>query len=203
MSTQFGRYYSKLKRLERVRQRAEEAYKAKRLKRSDVEVIYESLLLRAIVGFEALLEEIFFQIMQGKLVYKSCRRVKSRISASTAQSLYDVAYRGKQYLDWLPFRKAKENANVFLLGGRPFTLLDDADCSKLQAIVTIRHAIAHRSEHGIGEFRKLLKGQQLTTRDSSPAGYLRHVFRLNPRSCRLEEMLTTLRSLAHKLSPEY
>ena len=55
MSTQFGRYYSKLKRLERVRQRAEEAYKAKRLKRSDVEVIYESLLLRAIVGFEALL----------------------------------------------------------------------------------------------------------------------------------------------------
>lgn len=197
----FTVFESRIARLERIRQRVEKLVLDGRMERHDVEVMYESLFLRSITYFESLLENLFCRILLGKVSYPRARASK-RVEFPSASSLYNVVWGSEKYLEWLPYEKTRKRAEKFLSGGRPFSELAGGELSKLKGHYVTRNAIAHSSDHARNEFKKVVIGNQhLPPRERSPAGYLRSVFRLAPRTTRFEQAMDDLRGLAQHLSP--
>ncbi|HEV3111659.1 MAG TPA: hypothetical protein VGY99_14310 [Candidatus Binataceae bacterium] len=90
----------------------------------------------------------------------------------------DILLQGGKYLTWLPFHNTEERAKLYLTDGKLFTELTDGDKSVIKTITTIRHAIAHRSQHAMSEFQRTVIGSQsLLPGEKKPAGFLRSQLR--------------------------
>lgn len=199
--TPFSQFSGRIRRLERTRSRIEKAASHEFVKRADVELLYESLLLRGITHFEAFLEDLFCAILLGKAGYPQSR-AKVLVPFANARNLYRIVWRNEKYLDWLPYDKTCERAKTYLLGGRPFTLLTDGERSRLKNLHLIRNAIAHRSQHARHEFvRVVIANQQLPPRERTPGSYLRSVHRFDPRATRFEQAMVDLKEICHRLMP--
>jgi hypothetical protein len=151
----------------------EDLYLKGTITKRDVDSVYEALFLRAVTGFEGFLEELFLDILDRRVKYKSVRKVSLKMSAKSREHLIDIVFQGNPYLNWLPFRQTEDRAKRYLLDGKPFTDLDNGDKSKIKTIVTIRNAIAHHSRHSKEEFHDVIDSLHLLKGERTPAGFLR------------------------------
>lgn len=148
--------------------------------RRDVETVYESLFLRAVVGFEQFCEALFFDIVNRRVRYAQCD-VEPWIKQCPPEALRGIVFQGDNYLDWIPYPRSLDRSNLFMVDGKPFSNLDPGERSKVQTIVTIRNAISHSSEHSQRTFiRSVIGNQPLLPRERTPAGFLRSPLTTRP-----------------------
>ena len=155
--------------------------------------MYEGLFLRAVIGFEDLVETVFFQVLEGRS-HKSTWG--SKIGGSVA-SLRKCVFEGDKYLDWFPIYKTIDRSKIYLRGAKPFSYIDSVDKDKLVKVYAIRNAIAHPSASALGNFRKQVVGNTaIPPREKRPATFLRGVSRPNTR--RFEIFVQELGRIANK-----
>lgn len=196
---QLQAFHRSLQNINRTRTRMEEIYTRGDLLKTDIETVYEALFLRAITGFEVYLEQLFIAILLGRTTH-AANRAKALLITSSKVDLMNILTRGNDYLDWLPYRKTEDRAQIYLKGGKPFSDLDNGDKSILADMTRIRNAIAHKSEHANKQFReKVVSSLPLLKNEKRPAGFLRSQFRANPRQLRFEIYVGELGQIAAKL----
>src|SRR4051812_43370400 len=117
-------YRKQLQKLDVTRKRMEELHVKRHIVIRDIHVVYESLFLRAVTGFEQFCDTLFHDILHRKTRYR-VSRVSCKISAISQKAMQEVVLRNGRYLDWLPYIKAEETAKIYLKEGKPFTLVDD------------------------------------------------------------------------------
>src|SRR5258706_8825387 len=146
-------FHARLQGVEYTRKRMEKLFKKAHVRRRDVETVYEAAFLRSITAFEQFCESLFFAIIERKFTHKS-RSVVPLLQCDSRIVLKRILHRHEDYLNWIPYPSTVRRAELYLDGGLPFSSLDSGDLSTLQAITTIRNAIAHRSKHAIKKFQK-------------------------------------------------
>lgn len=130
-------------------------------------------LLRFATYVERHIEDLFVGALRGKYHFSPAARVEPALNINTNQLARRVVLSGRDYVDWLPYGRTKERAEVFFVGGRPFTALSNTDEQALQQLLWIRNALAHESEFAVRNFRKkVVAGQVLPPRQTTPVGYL-------------------------------
>jgi hypothetical protein len=116
-SAELARFHRGLRRIDATRSRMEDLFQAKRIRKTDVESVYESLFLRGITGFETFLEQLFISILLGKMTY-SGGRVVNLMTVTSKGALMTILLQGGNYMDWLPYRKTEDRAKLYLKDGR-------------------------------------------------------------------------------------
>ncbi|MCY2952222.1 MAG: hypothetical protein NTU53_09635 [Planctomycetota bacterium] len=160
-------------------------------------MVYEALFLRGVVGFEGFCDALFSAILEKKIRYKRFR-VALRVTAKP-DVFREVLLQGDRYLTWLPYRETEKRANLYLEDGRPFTVLDDGEKSKLSTITTIRNAIAHVSDYALNQFTRLIENKNLPPRWRTPAAYLRAQLRNQPAQNYFQVYMAELGAMAAKI----
>jgi hypothetical protein len=192
-------FVKSLKALDYTRGRMEQLYAAKVISQRDLHSVYEALFLRGVTSFEVFLEELFVSILEGRTTYRR-DRVSVLIAASSSAALREILLQGGKYMDWLPYDRTEKRAKLYLKEGKPFSELSDGDRSMVKTVTTIRHAIAHRSRHATGEFKRTVIGSQVLLRgERSPAGFLRSQVRAGPARNRFEVYVSELARIANTL----
>ena len=97
----------------------ESLYSEGRITRRDLESVYEALFLRAVTSFEGFIEELFIDILRGRVRY-SRKRVRVRMTAKSQGALMEILLQEDKYMQWLPFNHTESRARLYLNGGRPF-----------------------------------------------------------------------------------
>jgi len=188
-------------RLERTRSRVSLLVPHNELRTSDVETVYEALFLRGVTAFEQFLRELFLGILRQSVTYPTRRNVQLNVSFTSNAALRSVLFQSRNYLDWLPYDKTVTRANIYLRGGRPFTLLSSTQQTELEHVSVIRNAIAHASSHAKKRFKdSVLSGRPLQQREKTPAGFLRGIGRADPVLDRLQIYLRSLLVIARLLT---
>jgi hypothetical protein len=197
-SNELTKFRLSLQRIDSTRARMEKLYGKGQINENDMDSVYEALFLRAVTGFEVFLEELFLSILEGRAQYKAGRRVNLRMTVTSRDALMEILLQGDKYMTWLPFGRTEDRAKIYLTGGRPFSELDDGNRSTMQTIVTIRHAIAHRSTHAMNDFKvKVIGSRSLLPRERRPAGFLRS--QVQPGTKRFEVYVGQLGNIASTL----
>lgn len=192
------KFHKGLQRIDKTRARMERLYRQHKITEADMDSVYEALFLRAVTAFEIFLEELFLAILRGRRRYPRNRKINLKMTVDSHDALMDILLQGEKYMTWLPFRNTEDRAKLYLYEGKPFSELDDGERSMIQTIVTIRHAIAHRSTHAMTEFKaKVIGSQSLLPREKKPAGFLRSQSRAG--SKRFEVYVLQLGSIAADL----
>ena len=110
------RYLKRLAQLERTRARVERLYASHRIGLREIEHIYGSLLMAAITGFEALLEELFLGLLVGRLAGRL--RAHPRVQVKSDLVARELVLEGRSYVDWLPYdRWVNPRAERYFRGG--------------------------------------------------------------------------------------
>lgn len=189
-------FHRQLRNLDYTRKRMETLFKESEIVLRDLHSVYEGLFLRAVTGFEVFLEELFLGILERRIRYRG-RGVSLRMRATSTQALRQILLQGDKYLDWLPYSKTLDRAELYLNDGKPFTDLDDGDRSVIQQVTAIRHAIAHKGGHAMAVFQRTVIGNLPLLRDDrKPAGFLRYPFRQSPAQSRFEYYVAELGRIA-------
>ena len=171
MTAPDSRLAGHLRTLEQTRKKIEGLFRKGLLVRRDVERVYEGLYLDAVTSFEAAIEDLFIRIITNRA---SPTGVTARVSFRSSQIARDIMLGGeRKYLDWFPYNKTEQRAKAFLRGGQPFTRLSSTQRNKLDDIIVIRNAIAHKSSHSKKKFQNLVNSLPLHPREKTPAGFLR------------------------------
>lgn len=187
-----------LERADSARARMEFLFVNRSINLGDIHSVYEALFLRGVTSFEFFLETLFIGILSGKLQYPRSR-VRLRMEVTNQQALLDILLQNSSYLQWTPFQHAERRARLYLVGGRPFTELNDGDRSIIKTVTVIRNAIAHSSNFAKREFAaKVIGSTALLRGERSPAGFLRSIS--NPNQRRFEVYMIELARIALRLS---
>jgi hypothetical protein len=187
-----------LRALEHTRRKVEALCARARVVRRDVEHVYGSIYFSAVTSFESLIEDLFFGLLVGRLKARSGVRPRVRFNSETVARI--VVLRERNYIDWLPYERTKQLAEVFFTCGRPFTSPDDNDTGVLSTILTIRNALAHKSTFARKKFQdKVLGTTPLLPCERTPTGFLRSPLRVAPVQTRYEQLVSELSRLAYKL----
>ena len=189
-------YQQILIEIDDIRTRMEGMRTNNQLTDKDIETVYESLFLRAVVGFEQFCESQFFDILKGDVRY-ALADVERHVKQCEYSALHAIVMQDDDYLDWLPFPRSESRSKLFFRNGHPFTNLDDGERSKIKMCLLIRHAISHASDHARGEFERVVIGNQpLLPAERTPAGYLRSQVR---GQARFETHTAQLSAIAAKI----
>jgi len=162
---------------------------------------YEGLFLGAHVAFEGFIEDLFVGLLVNGL--KSQRSdIVPRIRIPTHQIARELLTGPrKRYVDWLPFERTIDLANLYFRGGRPFTDLSVAQKDHLERCNIIRNAIAHKSRHSLKLFEgKIISNMPLPPKERSPSGYLRGIFRISPLQTRFQIYISQTLIIARDLA---
>lgn len=165
----------RLKALNVTRARMENLYRRSTLALRDIDIVYEGLYLNAVTTFETFLEQLFVRILLQKMSYAPSRAVVPRVTFKSTPVLRNVLIgERRRYIDWLPYDRTLERADIFLRSGRPFSEVGQDDRQIMNQIVWIRNAIAHRSHHAMRLFENnVLDGVSLPSRHRTPPRFLR------------------------------
>ncbi len=141
-----NKFINHLTALEMTRVKMEELLVRGELDLDDIEQVYSGLYLDIFTSFEGLLENLFFGLLLGKFTSVS-PDIVPKVSAQSSPAAREILFIGKNYLEWLPYRRnTLQRAEACFENGIPFSRLDDGDKSKLQYYYWIRNAIAHTSD---------------------------------------------------------
>lgn len=187
--------------LDNTRVRIDDLLYKNHMSRDAAEQMYESLFLGCFTAFEMLIENVFLSFLVAPAKGLRSSKAKPRIAVKSTLVAREVVFGpGKKYVDWLPFERTTERAEVFFCGGRPFSNVDKQNKTTIQKAQYIRNAIAHSSTHSMSQFRTLVIGNTaVPQREMFPGGYLRGQFSLNPPTVRYENIVTSLKSAAKQL----
>src|SRR5258708_14816010 len=199
-------FHRQLVDMDHTRKRMESLYRCGHITLRDIASVYEALFLRAVTFYEKYCETLFFSILEGRTCY-SAKKVERNIKQASPRMFRVLVFQGQKYLDWLPFEKTEKRVALYLCRrgpdrdcGRPFMDLANNEKTTLQTIMTIRHAIAHSSEHAIRKFKQIVIGNQaLLSREKTPAGFLRSQVSNAPVQTRFEVYLADLGGIATRL----
>lgn len=188
-------------RLDRTRSRVDTLFSQGKLVRFDIEQVYSGIYVEAFVSFERFVEELFLGYVSGKITTPT-RDVKAKMSFPSAAIAEEVVFGGNRFVDWIPYEKTTERAEIFFKNGKPFSTLTKPQKDMLKELHRVRNALAHRSDHSVDLFTRLVLGSMpLSPHERKPAGFLRSILRVSPRQTRLEnylfEMLTIAKDLSH------
>lgn len=190
---EFGR---RQRALGATRGKLERLYAQGVLARRDLERVYEGLYVASVTSFEDYLEARFFEVM---LASPAPTGVHPRAEFKSAAVLRDFVLGGQPFVNWLPFKRTEQRAQVYLRGARPFHSVTTTEKRQMKDWMTIRHAIAHTSREARYRFEVgVLAGVPLPPRERSPAGYLRSVPR--PGTTRFEAIANQMLAMASKFS---
>lgn len=203
MATPLENFESVVRRLEYTRRKVDRLYASDEIVDRDVRVIYGGLFMQLFTSFEAFLEATFYGILLGRLSYPSARDVTARIATRSAVVAREVVLgEGRQYVDWMPFERCVERANVYLRGGRPFDGIPVADRQSMNRAHFTRNALAHASEHSRKTFEnRVLVGHALLPSERNPVAFLRSRVGGEGSSTQFEIFQGDLRKVANALSP--
>lgn len=191
-------FASRVRALDTTRQRVDNLVTAGHLSKKAAEQMYESLFLSCFTAFEVLIEDVFLSHLVSPRGAKAIPRVHIR-SLPVAREL--VIGPGKKYVDWLPFEKTIERAELFFRGGRPFSDAPASHRALVDKAQLIRNLIAHRSRHSQQQFeRQVVAGAPLLTREKLPAAYLRGLASGSPPLSRYENYVTSLLVIAKHIA---
>ncbi len=171
------------------------------------EQMYEGLFLSAFTAFETFIEELFVGLLVTDAgLYCQAIDVVPRLTVrSHAVAREMVIGAGRNYVDWLPYERTEERAELFFRGGRPFTALRGtamaAGRSVLQRGAVLRNAIAHKSRYSLTRFeRDVIRGTPLTSVERKPAGFLRGIAAAVPAQTRYETYATAILTVARTIA---
>jgi hypothetical protein len=194
---------ARVRSVDATRRRVDSLMRSGRLSNRAVEQVYESLFLSAFTAFEVYIEEIFLLLLvsppvRARAISGAVPRVAVK-SFAVARDL--VIGPGRKYVDWLPYERTIERAELFFRGGRPFTEVPLAEREFVNRAQVIRNAIAHRSRYSEEKFeRQVIAGTALAPRERRPAGYLRGLLSATPAVTRYESYANGLLGLAKRLA---
>lgn len=188
-----------LRYLNATRSKMEHLYKSGYIVRHDIEQIYEGLFIDAITSFEGLIEKLFIGLLIGNIKHASAN-VVPRVAFKSAKVAREIVLGGKPYVDWLPYNYTEQRANAFFRNGHPFTFLDQPEKNSLAKLWWIRNAIAHISQFSMQKFQQKVIGPlPLLSRERTPSGFLRSVFRARPIQTQYEVSIIEICNLAFKI----
>jgi hypothetical protein len=172
------------------------------LSRRNAEQVYESLFLSSFTAFELFIDELFVTLLVTSTGPSTGIFAVPRITVrSIAIGRELIMGPGRKYVDWLPYERTLERANLFFRGGRPFTNLSSADQSLVNKAQIIRNAIAHRSHYSETRFQREVVGTTaIPQRERRPSAYLRGLVAGTPPLTRYENFMAGLLSVAKQLS---
>jgi hypothetical protein len=165
--------------------------------------LYEGLFLSAHVAFEVFLEDLFIGLLVDSQGLVSSRRdIVPRIVVKTHAIARDIVLGAeRQYIDWLPYQRTVNLAQIYFRGGRPFSELDQPQKDYLNKCHTIRNAIAHKSRYSMKKFEESVIGlTPLPPNERKPAGYLSGYFRRRPAQTRYENLIAQMLLIAYDLA---
>lgn len=187
-------------RLDRTRLRVDKIFAEGKIVRFDIEQVYSGIYVEAFVSFERFIEDLFLGYVVGK-VSMPTSRVKAKMSFPSALVGEEVVFAGNSYVDWIPFERTTDRAQIFFKDGKPFSTLTKPQKEMLKELHRVRNALAHRSDHSIDVFTRLVVGSaSLSPAERKPAGFLRSIFRVSPKQTRLENYLFEMLTIARDLS---
>jgi hypothetical protein len=158
------------------------------------------IYVEAFVSFERFVEDLFLGYVAGK-VSMPTRKVKAKMSFPSAAIAGEVVFGGNSYVDWIPYERTTDRAEIFFKDGKPFSTLTKPQKEMLKELHRLRNAMAHRSDHSIEVFTRLVLGSMsLSPHERKPAGFLRSILRVSPRQTRLENYLFEMLTIAKDLS---
>lgn len=131
LHVELGKVQRSLERLNYTRDRMEKLFAARRIRKTDLDSVYEALFLRAVTSFEAFIEDLFLAILEGRVKYNK-QRVRVLMSVTSRDDLMRILLQNQAYLNWLPFHHTERRAKLYLKDGRPFCDLSDGDKSQKQ-----------------------------------------------------------------------
>ena len=104
------------------------------------------------------------------------RGVNKRVAIRPITELESVLLGGYQnYFVWLPYSdNTLSRAKIYLVDGKPFTLVDNIQKDKISNYHKIRNAIAHKSKKAMKEFNTIISISTLLPNERTPQGYLRN-----------------------------
>ena len=187
------RYHDRCVRIENV-------FRGGKLKVTDVELVYSSSFLSLCSQWEALLEEILYEVVCGE---QSKRSGNVRyVEFKSRQNLRDVLlFPTRSYLSIPSLKRAEELAELFVKEGRPISAVSAANRSRLAEAVKIRNAIAHESDFARKKFREAVPGVSALPRSKRlPGAFLRHQFRQSPSQRRYEVYFAAYRSASTEIA---
>lgn len=159
--------------IEATRDKMEGLYVAGHINVSDIEHVYAGLFMELFTDFEALLEELFFGLLNGKLFTRTYPVIK-KATISPITELKSIVFGGKAYVNWLPYKEhTLPRAKLYIDSGEPFCRLTGSDINKISNYHVIRNAIAHKSENSLGIFNSIIAALPLLPAEKTPTGYLR------------------------------
>lgn len=190
-----------LESLNKTRAKMESLFNKKSLSRRDVEKSYEALYLRTTTFFEGFIEELFFGLLT-KRIRPVSSDVVARVDLKSDIVARDIVFAGKPYIDWFPYVRTVDLAEIYFRGGRPFTFLDGQDTAEIKNIMIIRNVIAHQSAHSLALFQKVILSNNhgLLPSEKTAAGFLRSQFRVSPIQTRLELYQLRIIGMAKKIA---
>ena len=196
----FGSLSSQFRALDYTRRRIDGLVVSGNLSRRAAEQMYESLFLSSFTAFEVFIDELFLTLLvkPSPNATGAVPRVTVR-SFSVGRELIMGA--GRKYVDWLPYERTLERANLFFRGGRPFTSVALADRNLVNKAQIIRNAIAHRSRYSERRFeREIIGATALPPREYKPAAYLRGFVSGSPPLTRYENFAAGLLFVGKQLT---
>ncbi len=204
VTVHFNDLVSHLNNLDKTRKKMELLLTKGIIVRRDIEQVYEGLYMSSITTFENWIEKLFIGLLVGS--FKHCSSsVVPRVVFKSARIAREVIFSGQNYVDWLPYGKHTEKrATAFFRNGLPFTCLskpeNKPDLKKLEILLYIRNAVAHKSVYSKKKFEdKVIGSLSVTQQERTPAGYLRGIFRITPSQTRYENLINEMASIAKKL----
>lgn len=193
-------YQRSLQRLNSTRARMEKLFADGRIRKMDIESVYEGLFLRAVTSFETYIERLFMDVLMRRTSHTH-DRARVLVEVADEEILQTILLQGRKYNDWLPYDNTIKRAKLYLRDGKPFTLITSVDHNTLKTITFIRNAIAHKSRHALDQFHTNVVAPLPLLRDEKrPAGFLRSQLRASPRQLRFEAFINELGRIATDLN---
>jgi hypothetical protein len=192
--TQFGS-------LDATRRRVDGLVVSGNLSRRAAEQVYESLFLSSFTAFEVFIDELFLTLLVKQKDASRTGAIPRVTVRSFAVGRELIMGAGRNYVDWLPYDRTVERANLFFRGGRPFTNVSPGDRELVNKAQIIRNAIAHRSRYSEKRFeRDIIGTTAVPLREYKPAAYLRGLVSGAPPLTRYENFSAGLLSVGKQLS---
>jgi hypothetical protein len=196
-------YVKRIERLRIARTHAEELVISGDLKVNECCLLYESLLLNAITGFEGVLEDLFTEFVCGTQPRRTAHY--ATIKPKSKHHFRKILLQGGRYRDYLPYKdKMLKLSKLYLNEGKPFTDVPAADRDLLADIIKTRNAIAHGKGYALDKYRSDVNGvTSLSPSRQFPGPFLRYVYKMHPDETYLELYLTTLGKVSNFLSNQW
>jgi len=119
--------------------------------------------MNLVVGWEEFVEACFVRYLTGsaspsgwapKLRLSACKNIRHAYAVIAGTTSFDVT---KQYLNWSSWPEIESRAEVFFVGGKPFTKLSEAQRQRLKDSQIIRNRVAHSSTKCREDFKRVAK----------------------------------------------